>query len=359
MKLSDCWSLDLSWILLMGLVLLSTSSSGAEEVGRFDAAQLLSMNYPAATSEEVEENLEYALKVRGPLSYREKPLSDDLWQDWVLPMKVLDEDVCLWRAKYYDLMKPLVEGKKNTREAVEAIHHWLLLGEEPPLVFGFEGACERRRTINQVLASGKAAWGEICMVYVYLLRSVGIPARHCTVGFYTSRDGSHFYCEYWDSQEKNWVPLDASAGNQLDPELFKRKVASGSVSTLATYAYPGAAQEGDPYCAVFLSDCINVTANLSEPFEVKIVAPDEGKPVYGSVWNNGSWRVSTRCSGEQAEEMRIATYREADLPVLFSQMSGSRCFVSIEQPAADSTVELVQLKPGECVRWTRSGGFVK
>lgn len=49
------------------------------------------------TTEPVSENIIYARKVHVALPYLEGELDDTLWRDWVLPHRVLEEDVSLWR----------------------------------------------------------------------------------------------------------------------------------------------------------------------------------------------------------------------------------------------------------------------
>ena len=74
------------------------------------------------TTQQIIENVIYARKVHQALPYLGKKLDDDLWREWVLPYRVLDEDLELWRKDLYERMQPLVRGKKTVREVVEVIH---------------------------------------------------------------------------------------------------------------------------------------------------------------------------------------------------------------------------------------------
>lgn len=153
---------------------------------------------PAAslTARHVAENASYARKVHTDLPYLGGRIDDELWREWVLPYRVLDEDVSLWRKDFHERMQPVIAGTTTVAEAAEAIHDWLLApGADGARVrFSLRGPNEaRRRTPFQVLKAGVGGCGEICMVYVYLLRAVGIPARHCCVGHHTSIDDGHFY----------------------------------------------------------------------------------------------------------------------------------------------------------------------
>jgi hypothetical protein len=68
------------------------------------------------TCEQITENVTYARKVHQALPYLGKKLDDNLWREWVLPHRVLDEDVCMWRKDFYERLQPVVAGKKSARE---------------------------------------------------------------------------------------------------------------------------------------------------------------------------------------------------------------------------------------------------
>lgn len=80
------------------------------------------------TAEMVIENVTYARKVHVALPYLGEKLDDGMWREWVLPQRVLDEDLELWRKDLYEQMQPVVSGKRTVRKVVEAIHVWLVEG---------------------------------------------------------------------------------------------------------------------------------------------------------------------------------------------------------------------------------------
>lgn len=111
----------------------------------------------------------------GKLDYR-------LWRDWVLPHRVLDEDVELWRKDLYEELQPMVEGKKTVRAVVEAIHSWLMIddgSDKPRLLYGVSE--NRNKPPSQMFKVGEGSCGDLSMMFVYSLRAVGIPARHCLI----------------------------------------------------------------------------------------------------------------------------------------------------------------------------------
>jgi hypothetical protein len=68
------------------------------------------------TCEQITENVTYARKVHQALPYLGRKLDDVLWRECVLPHRVLDEDVCLWRKDFYERLQPVVAGKKSVQE---------------------------------------------------------------------------------------------------------------------------------------------------------------------------------------------------------------------------------------------------
>jgi transglutaminase-like putative cysteine protease len=157
------------------------------------------------------ENVTYARKVHVALPYLGEKLDDEMWREWVLPQRVLDEDLCLWRKAFYERLQPVVSGATTVREAVEAVHGWLMTGDAAqPAQVRFGGSEDRYKTPVQMLKFGRGACGELSMTFVYLLRAVGIPARHCVMTWQPKTNDSHYYCEYWDTQDRRWVPVDCS-----------------------------------------------------------------------------------------------------------------------------------------------------
>ena len=68
------------------------------------------------TAEQIVENVTYSRKVHQALPYLGKKLDDNLWREWVLPQRVLDEDLDLWRKDLHERMQPVVAGKKSVQE---------------------------------------------------------------------------------------------------------------------------------------------------------------------------------------------------------------------------------------------------
>jgi transglutaminase-like putative cysteine protease len=134
----------------------------------------------------------------------------------VLPHRVLEEDLSLWRKDIYERMQPVIAGKTSVWEAVMAIHAWLMLGEDGKVPRTVLGPSEDRcKTPLQVMRIGSGGCGDLNMMMVYLLRAVGIPARHCLMCWRYAADQLHYYCEYWDPQLGRWVPLEGWSATEI------------------------------------------------------------------------------------------------------------------------------------------------
>ena len=131
------------------------------------------------------ENVTYARKVHVALPYLGEKLEEDLWREWVLPQRVLEEDLSLWRRDFYEKMQPVIEGKETTAEVAEAIRAWLWgMDADSVKRVKFQNAENRLRSPVEILRGGVAACGELAVLHVSFLRAVGIPARHCCAGWW-------------------------------------------------------------------------------------------------------------------------------------------------------------------------------
>lgn len=310
------------------------------------------------TSQQIIENVTYARKVHEALPYLGEKLDEELWRDWVLPHRVLDEDLCLWRKNLYDQMRPLVRDKKNVPEVVEVIHAWLMEGGKAGAARICFGNSENRcKSPSQMLKIGKGACGELSMMFVYLLRAVGVPARHCLMNWKYDSNDKHYYCEYWDPQLQQWIPLDASDEKPLPPPTTaQERSKTQGLGTLTFYAHPGFPEMRDSYHIACLDKCLPVTANMFDTHEVEFgSASGFAGTATAYVWNFGAWRTVARgAAGDSAgRRMELADARPSvNRPVLFTATDGKSLVWALQRPSAKAgRVEWKKAVPGECLRW--------
>jgi hypothetical protein len=77
------------------------------------------------TAQQIIENVSYARKVHKALPYLGEKLRDDLWREWVLPYRVMDEDLGQWRKDFHEKISPLLVNATTTKEAAETVLMWV------------------------------------------------------------------------------------------------------------------------------------------------------------------------------------------------------------------------------------------
>ena len=315
------------------------------------------------TAEQIAENITYARKVHVALPYLGGELDYDLWREWVLPHRVLDEDLCLWRKDFYERLQPVIVGKKSAWEVVVAIHAWLMIGQDgnpPRIVFG--PSENRGKSPIQMLEMGSGACGELSKMMVYLLRAVGIPARHCLVCWRYGGPTLHYYCEYWDPQLGRWVPVEASDAKPLTAIPPHERPWAKMLGALTFYAHPGFPTSRDSYSTSCFDQCVPVTANMYDVKPVGFETPDGfSGTATAYVWNSGAWQSVAQGSAVETNELAIQIAAEPDsvfLPVLYSVTDGKTLLWGMQRPTLTAgNVELKQALPGECLRWTNNEGL--
>ena len=310
------------------------------------------------TSKQVIENVTCAREVHEALPYLARKLDDELWRDWVLPNRVLDEDVGLWRKDFYERMQPVVQGKKSVREVVEVIHTWLMVPNETGTArVGLCDAENRPKTPLQVLKFGGGTCGELSMLFVCLLRSVGIPARHCMMSWKYNLADRHFYCEYWDAQLRRWVTLDSSDNQPITgTRTPQEKAKSGNWNSLALYVHPGFTGTRDIYDTDCFGRCLNVSENVCAKYSLRLGAR-EGISGHSTayVWNLQNWRAIAGAAPNDkgsSAEIVLADTRRVDRPVLFTLIKDNQLWWGLRRPSpASAAIPLERAEAGRCLHW--------
>ena len=316
------------------------------------------------TCQQIVENVTYARKVHQALPYLGKKLDDGLWREWVLPHRVLDEDLDLWRKDFHERLQPVVQDKKTVREAVEAIHTWLMVKDASGaarIVYGTVNSENRCHTPAQMFKSGGGGCGELSMMCVYLLRAVGIPARHGLMTWHSNTNDQHYYCEYWDPQLSHWVPLDSSDEKPIaEIKTPAEKLKLGIFNSLSFFAHPGFPGVRDIYHTRCLDACLPVTDHLCPIQEVKLEV-EAGISGTGTayVWNLYSCRPVARggTPGKPgASVLRLADTKKVNRPMLFTVTDGKALYWALQCFTSQTgSVKLKRAVPGECLRWADYG----
>jgi transglutaminase-like putative cysteine protease len=314
------------------------------------------------TSAMIIENMTYAHKVHVPLPYLVGKLDDEMWREWVLPSRVLEEDVELWRKDLYDRLQPVVRGKKTVREVVEAVHAWLMIDDGSGKAGILYGISENRsKTPSQMFEIGEGSCGELSMMFVYALRAVGIPARHCLISRRFDGPDVHYYGEYWDSQQGRWIPVDPSDNKPLPaPRTAEEATRTKNLESLVYYAHPGFPERSDSYHSAGLDRCLDVTSNMFQTRDVEFRVPAGfagAARVY--VWNSDAWWPVGQgaIADSTGGQMQLADAKSSSIrPALFTAVDGKQLLWGFGRPGANAEpVDLNKAVAGECLRWTLNG----
>ncbi len=228
------------------------------------------------------------------LAYREMPYANkrypyEIWRDWVLPYRILDEDLENWRPRLYNHFAPMVNRARNIAEAVQIIQDYLWERQpdgEPRLIF--EVSENRNQTPLQMLYNRRGGCKEMHLAFIAILRAVGIPARHCTVTWWVNGDWFHYFMEYWDPNRNRWVPLDFST--RTDPVQWQQQ--RGSRNLVKAYAFPAYPPVEDIEGQQLWEHCIDITDHILQTGHLEITLAGSTRFVATAyVWNLGTWRI--------------------------------------------------------------------
>lgn len=308
------------------------------------------------SSAQLVENVEYARKVRQGLRYLDGGVPEDLWRDWVLPHRILDEDLECWRKELHQSLMPAVANDGTCEEAAISVLKWVWSdhGNDSTIILKSDTAENRNRSVRQLFASRQSACREFNLLYVAALRAAGIPARHCMAGRWIHRDSYHFYCEYWDVQKKAWVARDTTDGAVERAQAPADRVAAGRWNALNYCAYPGFPGEPDLYGKCFWGACESVTSNIAGTcdYEVRFPAAGAGGVLGVSTWNDGAWRQVYGTSGPSPRTLSLGNTSVADRPVLLTAVVDGKLCWALQRLAQDQGgIALREANSGEALEW--------
>ncbi|MFT3990712.1 MAG: transglutaminase-like domain-containing protein [Luteolibacter sp.] len=275
--------------------------------------------------------------------------------------KVLEENLHSGGKEIFKIFLFSSTNSKTTKESSENILLWLWSdhGNNTKIDLQSITAENRNRSPMQTMWSKQTACREFNLLYVAALRAAGIPARHCSVGYWYQRDSYHFFTEYWDKELQQWVAVDATDDQLLKSEPPKDRVARGRWNSLVYYAHPAVASETDIYGKCLWSECVNITSHLTEVFSLDVRFPGmKGEATVSTyVWNMGTWRLihTTRniedvdgvCSGK----VELGKTKRMDRPVMITATNGETLYWTLATLTGEE--QIVRLQDVE-----KSGGLV-
>lgn len=267
------------------------------------------------------DNINYARLAFREMPYANKRYSYEIWRDWVLPYRILDEDLESWRPRLYSYFAPMVQRARGTAQAVQIIsdYLWERQGDGQPRLI-FEVSENRNQTPLQMLHNRRGGCKEMHLAFIAILRAVGIPARHCTVTWWVNGDWFHYFMEYWDPDRNRWVPMDFST--RTDPVQWQQQRSSRNL--VKAYAFPAYPPVADIEGQQLWEHCIDITDHILPTGELEITLADsENFRATAYVWNLGSWRV---IDYTDSNTLGVARMRLGDTansqPILITAVAG-------------------------------------
>jgi hypothetical protein len=140
------------------------------------------------------EHVALAHQARRMANWRAR-ISNELFQNDVLPYAFLNEERDSSRARLQALCRPMVAGEKSPGEAARRINEKLF-----PLV-GVKYSTQRlkpHQNASECMASGLASCSGLSILLAAACRSVGIPARVVGTPMWANGRGNHTWVEVWD-----------------------------------------------------------------------------------------------------------------------------------------------------------------
>jgi hypothetical protein len=292
------------------------------------------------TAQHLLNNVSYYQRVRREMPWASS-IPEEYWLEYVLPYRVADEDLDDWKPEFYALLTPVVRQFRDTKTAARAVHQWLYRGGPGGKGrISFKVSDSRDQTPRQLLNQTKIGrCFEMNLLLVALLRSVGIPARHAGVAYWTNTEAYHYWVEYWDHESRKWLWLETAA----DPDKMMTLTHTFGV----VYALPGFYAERDPIGRERWDMMTNVTATYAKTGKLEMdSAPATGVPVTYAVynWASGAWRVAAGAQSTGKATFELAV-NENQYPYLVSaSVNGKMDWKWIR--VTSEKMEPVVLRPG-------------
>jgi len=184
---------------------------------------------PQQTEQFLRTNAEYALKARNEIPVA-KGVPEDIFLEFVLPYRLLDEPVDNFRQPFYDVLAPSAKNANNLESAVKDIVPRIftelrasqeVMGDkanDTAVVFKGNQTPAIMAPISETLTRGYASCTGTSILIVDGLRSVGIPARVVgTPEWNIPTKGNHNWVEVWTGEgtSDGWHFFDASEHNPV------------------------------------------------------------------------------------------------------------------------------------------------
>lgn len=212
-----------------------------------------------------------------------KKIPEDIYRKYVVPLRVGDEPLQPFRRKFLDEIAPRLASLHSLARAALEVN--LFLGER----VGFKPTDRRSQGPLTTLSCGFGRCGELMILAIDAMRSVGIPARGVWVPYWSAQDNNHAWIEVYT--EDGWKYMGAAEpATRLNKAWFDKAVQRAGI-VLTT----GSNNEATAHDAVktIAGYRLNVIRNYVTPAKLTVEMPqnwDKGDHVWFAVFNFGALR---------------------------------------------------------------------
>lgn len=218
------------------------------------------------------QNVDVALQAKAAMPWGAW-VTDDMWRHFVLPPRVNNEGLDLFRVVYYPELSQRVKNMTMSRAALE-INHWC---HEHVT---YKPADIRTSAPMATLKTATGRCGEESTLLVAALRTVGIPARQVYTPRWAHTDDNHAWVEAW--VDGSWHFMGACEPEPvLDLGWFNSPASRGMLMHTKVFGNYTGQEE-----VMKRTNCyteINVTSNYAPVRPIKIYVKNEnGKAVAGA-----------------------------------------------------------------------------
>jgi hypothetical protein len=289
----------------------------------------------------LETNLLEARKAYTESDLIKNKIDYEMWRDYVLPYRVMEEDLCNWRPYLRQQLLPIVKDASSTPEAASLIHKWFFEASETnDQRYSFRSNETRSQNPLQFLKSGNGSCREFNIAYICALRAVGIPARHCTVSWWVSKSSGHYFAQYYDPDIKDWRAIDATTVDGRDPTNWNVD------RLMKVYAFPAYPSMKEIDWTERWDLCTDISSYFCEMGELVVQFDNQGPFTVGLyTWNLGSWRLIAREESTTGNPVQIQIGQTVrDQPTLITAKSADAYGIQIVKVVAheSKTIHLKQ-----------------
>jgi hypothetical protein len=213
-------------------------------------------------------------------------LPEDIFRDYVLPLRVSQEPLEDFRPYFIPELFPLVKDCTSVEGAAVAINRWC--GSK----VRFQTTQSRDQGPFETLKSGFGRCEEMMIFFSDACRSLGVPAREAWTPWWPYQDNNHAWTEVWTSS--GWKYTGACEPRDHLNEAWFSEPVKRAAFVVASKQGPASAGE-EVYRKGERYSLINVTGNYTTvaPLKVNLVA--DNKPLTNcdvviSIFNFGSLR---------------------------------------------------------------------